>query len=45
LVVIEDGLRPGEEVITEGTHKVRDGSQVSAAGKAVAERPDRQDRS
>lgn len=45
LVVIEDGLRPGEEVITEGTHKVRDGSQVTTPGHAVAEKPDRQDRS
>ncbi|MBU2678525.1 MAG: efflux RND transporter periplasmic adaptor subunit [Gammaproteobacteria bacterium] len=27
-VVIRDGLKPGERVITEGTAKVRDGSQV-----------------
>jgi len=27
-VVIADGLVPGESVVTEGTHKVRDGTQV-----------------
>jgi membrane fusion protein (multidrug efflux system) len=45
LVVIEDGLAPGEEVITEGTHKVRDGSPVATVEQAVAEQPGAQDMS
>lgn len=31
-VVISDGLTAGEAVITEGTHKVRDGTQVEESG-------------
>jgi membrane fusion protein (multidrug efflux system) len=31
-VVISGGLTAGEAVITEGTHKVRDGSQVEESG-------------
>jgi len=43
-VVIASGLSAGEVVITEGTHKVRDGSQVETPGQTSAEndfRPDR----
>jgi membrane fusion protein (multidrug efflux system) len=43
-VVIASGLSAGEAVITEGTHKVRDGSQVETPGQTSAEndfRPDR----
>ena len=35
-VVIAEGLAPGEAVITEGTSKVRDGSQVENLGQAAA---------
>jgi membrane fusion protein (multidrug efflux system) len=35
-VVIADGLSEGEAVITEGTHKVRDGTKVEAPGQAAA---------
>ena len=35
-VVIADGAEPGEVVITEGTSKVRDGSQVEALDQASA---------
>ena len=43
-VVIDTGLAAGELVITEGTHKVRDGSQVETPGQTSADndfRPDR----
>jgi len=43
-VVIASGLAAGEAVITEGTHKVRDGSKVEVPGQASAENsygPDR----
>ncbi|MDH3430480.1 MAG: efflux RND transporter periplasmic adaptor subunit [Gammaproteobacteria bacterium] len=36
-VVIDSGLLPGEAVITEGTHKVRDGSKVQVPGQASAD--------
>ncbi|NIV17819.1 MAG: efflux RND transporter periplasmic adaptor subunit [Woeseiaceae bacterium] len=36
-VAIEGGLEAGEMVITEGTHKVRDGSPVEVPGQASAE--------
>ena len=36
-VVIASGLEPGESVITEGTHKVRDGSKVDVPGQAAAD--------
>ena len=36
-VAIEAGLSPGEAVITEGTHKVRDGSPVEVINQAIAE--------
>lgn len=36
-VAIESGLEAGEMVITEGTHKVRDGSPVEVPGQASAE--------
>lgn len=35
-VAIESGLEAGESVITEGTHKVRDGSAVEVPGQAAA---------
>lgn len=35
-VVIDAGLEAGESVITEGTHKVRDGSAVEVPGQAAA---------
>lgn len=35
-VVIADGLAEGEAVITEGTHKVRDGTEVEVPGQAAA---------
>lgn len=38
-VAIESGLEAGESVITEGTHKVRDGSQVEVPGQSAAQRP------
>ena len=43
-VVIDDGLAAGEAVITEGTHKVRDGSAVETLGHSSADNdlhPDR----
>jgi len=44
-VSIEAGLEAGESVITEGTHKVRDGSEVEVPGQATATRtPDDSDR-
>lgn len=36
-VIVESGLRAGESVITEGTHKVRDGASVEVPGKAAAD--------
>lgn len=42
-VAIESGLAAGESVITEGTHKVRDGSAVEVSGQAAASRPDAPD--
>lgn len=36
-VVIDSGLTAGEAVITEGTHKVRDGTKVELPGQASAE--------
>ena len=44
-VAIDAGLAPGESVITEGTHKVRDGSQVEVPGQITAEEPSGTDRS
>jgi membrane fusion protein, multidrug efflux system len=38
-VAIENGLEAGESVITEGTHKVRDGSAVEVSGQTAAQRP------
>jgi membrane fusion protein (multidrug efflux system) len=35
-VVISDGLSAGESVVTEGTHKVRDGTQVESLEANVA---------
>ena len=35
-VTIEDGLEPGEEIVTEGTHKVRDGADVQPVTPARA---------
>jgi len=43
-VAINSGLEAGESVITEGTHKVRDGSPVEVPGQAKADNPSRQDR-
>ena len=42
-VSIEAGLTAGEAVITEGTHKVRDGSAVEVPGPASATRVDTPD--
>jgi membrane fusion protein (multidrug efflux system) len=42
-VAIEAGLEAGETVITEGTHKVRDGAAVEVLGQPAAQRPDRPD--
>lgn len=42
-VAIEAGLEAGESVITEGTHKVRDGAAVEVLGQPAAQRPDRPD--
>jgi membrane fusion protein (multidrug efflux system) len=41
--VIESGLEAGEQVVTEGTHRLRDGVpvEVSASATAAAGRPDR----
>jgi len=39
-VAVESGLSAGESVITEGTHKVRDGSAVEVPGQASAQRPE-----
>jgi membrane fusion protein (multidrug efflux system) len=35
-VVIADGLAAGESVVTEGTHKVRDGAQVESSEAKTA---------
>ncbi len=35
-VTIEDGLNPGEEIVTEGTHKIRDGAAVQPVTPAQA---------
>ena len=37
LVTIEEGLAVGEEIVTEGTHKIRDGSDVTAITPARAD--------
>jgi membrane fusion protein (multidrug efflux system) len=42
-VAIDSGLEAGESVITEGTHKVRDGGAVEVAGQSAAQLPDRPD--
>ncbi len=39
-VTIEDGLEPGEEIVTEGTHKIRDGSGVETTTPAQAKAQD-----
>ncbi len=38
-VVIAEGLVPGESIITEGTGKVRDGSQVESVNQSAATLP------
>jgi len=43
-VVITSGLIAGETIITEGTHKVRDGSKVEVPGQVSADSSARQDR-
>jgi len=35
-VVVSEGLSSGESVVTEGTHKVRDGSQVESLEANIA---------
>ncbi len=45
LVVIEDGLSEGDAVITEGTHKVQDGSSVETQGATAAQSDSPPDRS
>jgi len=35
-VTIEEGLQPGEEIVTEGTHKIRDGADVETITPARA---------
>ncbi len=42
-VVIDSGLQAGDVVITEGTHKVRDGSQVEVPDRAAADNAQPQD--
>jgi len=44
-VAIESGLEAGEAVITEGTHKVRDGSAVEVPDQAAAQITSNPDRS
>jgi len=44
-VVIDAGLSPGEVVITEGTHKVRDGSAVEIPEQASASTADQTEKS
>lgn len=44
-VVVDSGLEAGESVITEGTHKVRDGSNVEVHGQASADASQATDRS
>lgn len=39
-VTIEDGLEAGEEIVTEGTHKIRDGSGVETTTPAQAKAQD-----
>lgn len=39
-VAVESGLSAGESVITEGTHKVQDGSAVEVPGQASAQHPE-----
>lgn len=43
-VAIDSGLEAGESVITEGTHKVSDGSPVEVPGQAAVQDPGRPDR-
>ena len=43
-VVINAGLEAGENIITSGTHKVRDGSAVEVPAPTTADTADRQDR-
>ena len=38
-VAIDSGLEAGEAVITEGTHRVRDGSQVETPGQVTVQQP------
>ncbi len=38
-VAIESGLEAGESIITEGTHRVRDGSAVDVPDQAAAQQP------
>ncbi len=38
-VTIEDGLEPGDEIVTEGTHKLRDGSSVETIAPITATAP------
>ncbi len=38
VALIREGLKPGESVVTEGQVRLRDGSEVSAAPRASAER-------
>jgi membrane fusion protein (multidrug efflux system) len=35
-VVISDGVAPGDTVVTEGTHKVRDGAAVESSDANIA---------
>lgn len=43
-VVVTSGLTAGETVITEGAHKIRDGSKVESLGQASAGNIDQADR-
>lgn len=38
-VTIEDGLAPGDEIVTEGAHKLRDGSSVETTAPVTATTP------
>ena len=39
-IIINDGLKPGEKIIVEGTHKVREGMPVTIAPAAKAAQPE-----
>jgi membrane fusion protein (multidrug efflux system) len=38
-VIVTDGLKPGEKIVVEGTHKVRQGMKVAAAAPKAQQPP------